>query len=298
MTDKKFASGTVSGDPLESLPIGSKINFARVDFGGSDAKELPTTIKNWECFKGSILGVGLKSEKDHEVLGTAVMIAPGLALSATHNFSEALEQMKRGEVIPYCYGVRDSGLEIWRATNISYDQNDDISFLSVVPESKLPEDATYHQLSLTTRMPEVGEKLHIVGFRSSSKSSNVTEKGYETHAGLYTSNGVVSAVYPDGRDRILLPFPAIELNCGSLGGMSGGAAIDSNGHVVGIISRGYQTLEGDGPTYVSWPIKSLKRQLTLSWPPGFYGEQTTPLGIDPSVLFIDGRNSLIEDDGS
>lgn len=294
MTDRRLASGVVTDDPLKELPIGSKVNFARVDFGGSDAKELPTKVNNWECFKGSILGVGLKSATNHQVIGTAVMIAPGLALTATHNFSDVLEAMKKGDVIPYCYGVRDSGLDIWRATNISYDQNDDISFLSVEPTSELPTDATYHQLSLTTRIPEVGEKLHVVGFRS--EGSSATEKGYETHADLYTSSGIVSALYPEGRDRLLVPFPAIELNCGSLGGMSGGAAIDSNGHVVGVISRGYDTLEGNGPTYVSWPIQSLKRQLNLPWPSGLYGEQTTPLAIDPRVLFIDGREALIKNE--
>ncbi len=62
--------------------------------------------------------------------------------------------------------------------------------------------------------------------------------------------------------------------------------------MVGVISRGLQTDEGDGPTYVSWIIKSLGRPLEISWPPGLHKESASPLSMDRRLLVIERPEAL------
>ena len=47
----------------------------------------------------------------------------------------------------------------------------------------------------------------------------------------------------------MAPFPVIEISCGTLGGMSGGAVLDASGSVIGILSAGLSHDDGRGPSY-------------------------------------------------
>ena len=74
--------------------------------------------------------------------------------------------------------------------------------------------------------------------------------------------------------------------------MSGGAALDQSGLLVGVISRGLNTAEGDGPTYLSWIISALGRKVELCWPSGLYKTPVSPLSINEGLIFIDKREAL------
>jgi len=284
----KTAIGLVS-DPLSDLPVGASITFNPIVFGGSNANDRPQSVNNWEVFKGAIFSVVLKSANSSSIIGSAFMIAPGIAITASHLISDILDDLQKGNIIPYCLGIRGTTVEIWRVVKFSYDSADDTTVLSIAPVSALPKDGQYYRMGLTTRAPKNGEKLHIVGFRSETltQDSNPTFSGH-----MYTSVGTVAAVYPDGRDRVLMPYPVIELNCGSLGGMSGGAAIDEHGFVMGIVSRGFETADGDGPTYVSWIINAMARVLEVPWPPGAYKTRVSLLSLDDQTIVIEGREAL------
>ena len=286
----KSATGVVSFDPLRDQPVGASITFSPISFGGSNANDRPQSVYNWEFLKGAVLGVVLKSANSSTMIGTAVMIAPGIAITASHIFSDVLGDLPTGAVVPYCIGIRETTLEIWTVLKFSYDQGNDIAFLSVAASSKLPEDGQYYRMGLTTRAPKNGEKLHIVGFRSETLVEE--PQGHKFAGHMFTSLGAVTAVYPCGRDRVLMPYPVIELNCGSLGGMSGGAAIDEHGFVMGIVSRGFETVDGDGPTYVSWIINAMGRVLEAPWPPGLYKTPVSPLSLDDRLIIIQGRDAL------
>ena len=289
---RKIAKGIISNDPLNDLSIGSAIHFRLLEFGRSNATERPNSIRNWEFFNGAITAVGLKSATSHNVVGTAIIVAPGLAITATHILHDAIGEITAGNVVPYCFGIRADGLEIWRVTRLSYVESDDIALLSLEAVSSFSADATYYRLGLSTRAPRQGERLDIFGFRSAPVTDQTLQLGVTGN--FYTSNGVVANVYPYGRDKLLLPYPVIEMNCGSLGGMSGGAAIDEHGLVVGVVSRGFDTEDGWGPTYVSWIIGSLVRSIAIPWPPGFYKGSVSPLSIDRRILFIDRPDALSE----
>jgi hypothetical protein len=282
--------GVVSSDPLTNLPIGSSIKFKIINFGSSNATQNPGAVNNWEYFRGALMALVLKFETGTQMIGTAFMVAPGLAITATHNIFEHINDMSRGEIIPYCMGIRDATVNLWRVLNITYSPDDDITLFSIGTVSEISTDKTYYQFGITTRAPKNGEKIHIVGFRGKAIVNKSNEIDYFSN--IYTSVGTVTAVYPSGRDKLLMPYPVIEINCGSIGGMSGGVAIDKNGLVVGIISRALDTEDQCGPTYVSWIIKSLTKNIQLSWPSGFYTTPTSLLSMDSRLVFIDKREAL------
>jgi hypothetical protein len=291
-SSEKHVTGIMSDDPFKDLAIGEAVHFKLVEPGSSNSVERPQVVKNWGFFKGAVVAFSLKFGSSQEWLGTAVIVAPGVALTAAHNFTQVIEEIEQGSAVPYCFGIRDDTVEIWKVTKVSYADDNDIGVLSIIPASRLPEDRTYYRFGMTTRTPTTSETLSIVGFRIEKLEDNIKLVAATGH--LYASSGLVVAVYPYGRDRMLLPYASIELNCGSLGGMSGGAVIDKNGLLVGLISRGLQTHEGDGPTYVSWIINALGRTIELEWPPGFYKSAVTLLSMDNTIAYIDRRDALTQ----
>jgi class 3 adenylate cyclase len=60
------------------------------------------------------------------------------------------------------------------------------------------------------------------------------------------SSGLVTAVNPDGRGKFQAS-PCVEVNMDALGGMSGGAVVNSEGRVVGIDSTSYE----GGPAFIT-----------------------------------------------
>lgn len=293
-TARFAARGIVASDPLEDLPIGASLSIEPIVYGSSDSTVQPQAVKNWGFFDGAILGLGLKSRTGLDITGTAVMIAPGLAVTAGHILRESLTQLRAGDRIPYCLGVRDNGrLDVWRTTAVSYDDGD-IAFLSLELNSPTDEGWRLRCVPVTTRTPAVGETLTICGFRLPEVSSGDLVRFIGE---MLASRGVVQAFYEDGRDTVLVSYPAIEILCGSRGGMSGGAVFDSSGHLVGVISTGMELESGDGPTYAAWIVPGLFRDVTIPWPAGLYPK---PVRVANAHLHLEGGQHLshTEDCGS
>ena len=281
------ARGKVTVDPLKDLPIGASFSIDPIDFGSSDATVQPQAVRNWGFFDGAILALGLKGQAGLDITGSAVMIAPGLALTAAHVLRDSLSQLGSGDQIPYCLGIRGDGrLDIWRTTNISYDDGD-IAFLSLELNSAIGEGGRLRRVPVTTRMPAVGETLTICGLRI----PEVLSGEVVSFAGeMLASRGIVQAVYEEGRDTVLVSFPAIEILCGSRGAMSGGAVFDASGHLIGIISAGMELESGDGPTYAAWIVPGLFRDVTIPWPPGVYPD---PVRVAEAQLHLEGGQHLV-----
>jgi hypothetical protein len=108
MSPQNYLTGTVSDDPLAHLPVGTSISIEPIVVGGSDAATVPDGVVNWDFFQGALLAVvvRLPGSSSLVVNGTAVVIAPGLAITATHVLREALPHLLSGDAEVLCVGVR------------------------------------------------------------------------------------------------------------------------------------------------------------------------------------------------
>jgi len=286
---RKTAKAVVSNPAGTPLPNGTKIES--VSFGGSDASKIPKSVKNWEFFEGSIVAVFIRSGSENRFLGSAAMIAPGLAVTATHIFADDLESIRNGTGAPYCTGIGSEISMMWAVCELNYTTDSDIAFLSIKLLSSPPEGWTIKTFALTTRTPVIGEHVSVLGFRLGKRLLNNSRcAAFSGH--LYASTGTVAAVHHHIRDRVMMPFPVIEIACGTLGGMSGGALIDIDGFLLGVNCGSFETEDQEGPASASWIIGAITRRIKIPWPTGLYPSNVRLLEIDPAILCIEGREHV------
>jgi hypothetical protein len=79
--DEIRASATVVADAANEIPIGGQLKFKndrfRFDYTGP-----PMTLKNWDAFRGVILMMHVGDEQDQIIVGSGVLIGPGIAYEA------------------------------------------------------------------------------------------------------------------------------------------------------------------------------------------------------------------------
>jgi hypothetical protein len=93
------------------------------------------------------------------------MIAPDVAVTATHVVSESFARIATGRAAAFLLGVRSDRADIWTIRSISHSNGDDTAYLSLELASPIDEGWRFTTLPLTTRCPAVSEQLMIVGFR-------------------------------------------------------------------------------------------------------------------------------------
>jgi hypothetical protein len=277
---------TGGGDPFEQAQSPISIVSECLTIPPPPAGNVPVGVDNWEFFDGSLLAVGFIDEDiDNDVLdiqGSAVMIAPGLAISVKHTFKDWLAVPPEGRKTVYCAGLRASGhADIWLLEDMTYEGEGDLAILSLRLVSGLPHDGRFSSLPLTARTPRRGEKLTIVGFRFEPGETVVDPATgvIDATGQLYTAVGEVNEVYWPIRDTSFAPFPCIEVLCGSKGAMSGGAVIDRDGGVIGAVSTGF---DGGGLTLAAWCVHAFGWRVTQLWPPKLYPPDT-PLATMPLI---------------
>lgn len=291
--DSGKISPKIVADPLRDMPVGATLPIRPVVFGTSDAKIVPDDVKNWEFFDGALLAVGFGRDGGRiAVQGTAVMVAPGLAVTAAHVVRELAPALARGELASLCVGIRQGdACDLWRLQSVTMleEADSDIAWLSLELCSEITDDWHFSTVAMTTRTPMVGEHLTIAGFRF---EEGLTAGERDASPGrLIAASGEVVAVH-NGRDRLLLPFPAIEIACGSHGAMSGGAVLDADGLLLGVISRGWDTDDNAGPTYAAWIPAALGMKVDVPWPPALYEPGLAILDLPPDLCRVDGREAL------
>ncbi len=75
-------------------------------------------------------------------------------------------------------------------------------------------------------MPRIGETLTIAGFRFDAAGHAPDPMTFPPLEGkMVAAAGQVKQVHVNGRDTVLVPFPSIEIACGSVGSMSGPAVL-------------------------------------------------------------------------
>jgi len=212
----------ITEDPLRSLPVGASLSLRPVVIGSSDATVVPDSVRNWDYFDGAVLAVGVGAGTRLDVQGTAVMVAPGLAVTAAHVLRHFLADLMSGTQGCLCIGVRAEGtFDAWKLRSLTLDGGD-LAWMSLELCSAIHDDWFFSTVAITSRAPTIGEDLAIVGFHLEPQDtgSEASNAPIEVAGQLLAAAGKVQATYPEGRDAIMVPFPAIEIACGSRGGMA------------------------------------------------------------------------------
>ena len=181
------------------------------------------------------------------VMGSAVMVAPGILLTATH----VLDEIASEGCTPVFLTFIEGGARAWLPRDVSTlskpsqfpGRDDAISDLALVSCTLNSDAAEAYPLTLAPMqiaLPLIGDRLWAIGFR---------HQGIDARAALVTplvSSGLVVAAYPSGRGERMIS-PCFEVNMETVGGMSGGAVVNADGFLVGLVSSSWE----GGPSYMT-----------------------------------------------
>lgn len=203
----------------------------------------------------SLVAVAYLDEDCPSFLGSGVMVAPGLLLTATH----VLDELKSLEKQPIFMTFLPTGARGWLGKESRNSMREsryeegranpsDLTLVSCTLNSDALVDYPLNLGILKVGLPLVGERLWAFGFRHGLVENGITS------VSPMVSSGLVTAAFPHGRGE-RMPAPCIEVAMETMGGMSGGPVVDSDGNIIGVVSSSFD----GGPSYV-----------TLIWDALFY----------------------------
>lgn len=195
----------------------------------------------------AIAAVAYFGDNGLAVVGSAVMVAPGLLLTATH----VLDEIASHRAAPLFLTFLDGGTRAWLPMDVStlsrpsqFEGRDkvvsDLSLVSCSLNSEALEARPLMLAPMQIALPLIGDRLWAMGFR---------QQGLDGDTALVTpliSSGLVVAAYPNGRGEHMVS-PCFEVDMETLGGMSGGAVVNADGFLVGIVSSSWD----GGPSYMT-----------------------------------------------
>jgi len=202
----------------------------------------------------ALVAIASLNEDGVTILGSGVMVGPGIMVTATH----VLEEFRQRQETPLFMTFLPSGARAWQPLDMSvwtmpsaFDEQrtlySDISLVSCTLNSEAFAELPLMLAPMQIALPLIGERLWAVGFR---------HEKVEDRAALVTpmiSSGLVTAAYPNGRGEFLAS-PCFEVNMDTVGGMSGGAITNAEGYLVGILSSSFE----GGPSYVTLIWEALR----------------------------------------
>ena len=256
-------------------------------------------IKNIGHYDGTVLSLHFFKDDWSTIEGSAVMIAPGIALTATHVVADLIDHVMKDGLEVACIGYTPTGLRHWHIRQVTNLHETDLTVLSLSYASPVPADGRFPQVMMTTRLPEIGETLTIAGFRASGAHIPLQADKYFAYKGgrlefglaLRIGVGEVTLHHLNGRGS-LARGPTIEVASHTEGGMSGGAVFDKNGMLVGVLSRGFDTAERHGPSLVSLAVPAILASIVPAFLPHLYSGCDTLFDLPPHIFEIDGRDLL------
>ena len=226
---------------------------------------------------GLLLALDWVANDTHHIWGSAVMVGPGVAVTARHVVDEMRAKgflaTAGGQL--FAVGFHANGrVELWRADTFTSVDVGDLSVLTLIrstaPSAQGVSPTNFSLAKMAARMPDVGETMSLIGFRA----ADLAFAGRALMGlALVGSVGQVIDVYPARRDAHGLPNPSAAIGARTVNGMSGGAAFDAEGCLIGVISSG---LEAE-TSFISltWPATYVP--IAPKWPP-MLSQTETSLG--------------------
>lgn len=259
---------TTISDPAATLPVGAKINFKPEPFP-IDAPPGEHWVTNWEYGESVLLHLLVVVDNQGMLVhGSAVLVAPGVAFAARHVIEPHLSLLAEGHATLCCGSITSSQLMMWQCKKITFvDNNSDISILVLSYISDLPPGNLFRMAAITTRIPKLGERVSMLGFTARDDEIWVKDG---IVGNVHVSTGTITALYPRGRDSVMLAGPTLEIATSASGGMSGGPVFDEYGLLVGILSTSFGANDHVGPSYVSLLWHALTIPIDAEWPNGVH----------------------------
>ncbi len=209
----------------------------------------------------ALVAVARMDDHGTTVLGSGVMVGPGLLLTATHVLDEFPSTGAPPLFLTFLQNAARAWLPRDRSTAsgpsaFSSDRKlvSDVTLLSCTLNSDPHEDHPLTLAPLQVALPLIGERLWAFGYRHGA-----IDDGASMITPLVTS-GLVTGVFPQGRGE-RMPASCIEVAMDTKGGMSGGPVVNANGYLVGIVTSSFD----GGPSYITliWDALRLKVRSTL-----------------------------------
>jgi hypothetical protein len=281
----KVAKTVVVADPARSMPIGSTLKLRNLKLKLRKGVTF-AHVENWDAMRGALTIVGFATATTMTNQGSAVIVAPGVALAASHVIEPYLPSAMEKGLTPTCMGITSKGIQFWLIRYVTPVPGSDLCILGLELASELKSGASLWKVALRRSVPTIGEKLTMCGFVASAPEFYKVHDTWTLGARLYVSSGTVSQHFLHGRGSAM-PGPVLEVSGHTERGMSGGLVLDSKSRLVGLICRGLEDELKEGPTWVShlgpaltWPFKS-------DWPYAF-GTNSGPhlLNHMPSLCTI------------
>lgn len=215
---------------------------------------LDTLEEAIEAFDGRVLTVhGFDNGVAH-VLGSAVMVGEGIAIGASHVFQEYAQRFGPAMLAERCYlaGFRKGQLQLWKVQQVLAESSTDVAILTLALCGAQTSPIHVSTWDISMRFPSVGDGLLVVGYSADNEGAFLPagDNVITIHGTMRSSAGQVTAIYPEGRDRLLLPFPCFEFVADVRGGMSGGPVFNDRGHLVGVVST--SLLDEQGNDHRCW----------------------------------------------
>lgn len=210
----------------------------------------------------ALVALSLVENGSNIVLGSGVMIAPGLVVAATH----VLDEFKARDASPIIISFLPSGMRAWlphesstasgrSAFDVDRKVVSDICLVSCSLNSEAHSELPLTLAPVQIALPLRGERLWAFGYR---------HEAIEDGAALITplvSTGLVTEVFPSGRGE-RMRSACIEVAMDAKGGMSGGPVVNSKGNLIGIVSSSFD----GGPTYVTLMWDALRYKFVSRLP--------------------------------
>lgn len=215
-------------------------------------------------FDGALLSVHLTNVQATEFVGSACMVAPGVAITAGHVVTHVDQGRERdSSLYPEAVGLHADGtLSAWLVRRTYVIPGTDAGILTLEPRTDVYSKDHISIFLMDVGLPMVGDQVVAVGLRGEDSYQHKDDGSVCVFADLYFSVGEVSRIYADGRDRVMMPGPCIEVVFDTLSGMSGGPVFNSDGHLIGINST---SMDG-----ISWPsllAPAIGQRICGTWPP-------------------------------
>lgn len=236
-----------------------KLSWGRAEFTAIDGLGPMSSL--YEA-GDSLVAVAKMADEGGTIIGSGVMVAPGLLLTATH----VLEEFN-ADLPPVFLTFLPEGGRAWLCRETSTVSGmvefaherrkvSDISLVSCTLNSEGYEQQPLMLGPMQVALPKIGDRLWAYGYRH-----QFIDGGAASVTPVVTS-GLVTQVFPHGRGQHL-PSPCVEVEMDTLGGMSGGPVVNSDGFVVGIVSTSFD----GGPSFITLVWEAMRFDIRSAVPP-------------------------------